>query len=111
MTRCGDVRDLFSSYVEGELTDDARRRFEEHIDRCSACSENLAAVRLVIEAGQEVATLEPPRDLEGRQPRAPGGWIFSSAPSTTRSSRRPYSGSSHTLRAASDAGERGTTFP
>lgn len=71
MTGCGDVRDLFSPYVEGELTDDARRRVEEHLDRCSSCSETLAAVRLVIEAGREVAKLEPPSDLEGRLTTTP----------------------------------------
>jgi len=61
VTRCDDVRTLFSAYLEGGLADAEIARVEEHVAACSSCSGLLEALRTVLAAGADLEGLEPPQ--------------------------------------------------
>jgi anti-sigma factor RsiW len=43
--RCTKVKKLISSYLDGELSRDARDLFESHIKQCEACGKEFEAMR------------------------------------------------------------------
>jgi anti-sigma factor RsiW len=47
---CRELVELVTDYLEGALPRRERRRFEQHIGGCDACSEYLQQMRLTIEA-------------------------------------------------------------
>ncbi len=38
---CGDYNDLMMAYLDGELSDEQRRRFEAHLSQCEVCAQAL----------------------------------------------------------------------
>jgi hypothetical protein len=57
---CAKVRELASEYVEGTLPDALRQAVRAHADTCSACREDLAALRTLWKRLDAVPEVEPP---------------------------------------------------
>jgi hypothetical protein len=55
-------RDL-SAYVDDMLSERARRRLEAHLDSCEACRQELAELRVTVEALGSLPMAEAPRSL------------------------------------------------
>jgi anti-sigma factor RsiW len=49
MLTCADIVKLVTDYLEGQLTPDERRRFEEHVAICPPCRAFLAQTRTTVE--------------------------------------------------------------
>jgi anti-sigma factor RsiW len=47
---CRELVELVTDYLEGELLDDERMRFEDHLARCAGCRRFLDQMRLTIAA-------------------------------------------------------------
>ena len=54
--RCYNYKKLIVLHLYGELADESRRRLEQHLDRCAACTKELEAFRAVVDR----AALEEP---------------------------------------------------
>jgi anti-sigma factor RsiW len=54
---CDEIRPRLSSYQDGEIPADARARIEAHLERCTACRDELEAIARVarLVAGAAVA--------------------------------------------------------
>lgn len=65
MNRCDEIRGLFSAYLEGGLDDTGRTTVREHLAQCPDCAELMATLRMVIETGTEVQSIEPPASIIG----------------------------------------------
>jgi anti-sigma factor RsiW len=50
MLTCQEMVELVTDYLEGRLDDAARRRFEEHVAECDACTLYIEQMRLTIAA-------------------------------------------------------------
>jgi anti-sigma factor RsiW len=50
MLTCQEMVELVTDYLEGRLDDTARRRFEEHVAECEACTLYIEQMRLTIRA-------------------------------------------------------------
>ena len=48
-SRCQDVVELVTDYLEGALDASTRARFERHVRRCDGCDRYLAQIRRTIE--------------------------------------------------------------
>jgi anti-sigma factor RsiW len=46
---CRELIELVTDYLEGALTDEERRRFEEHVAICEGCSNYLDQIRRTID--------------------------------------------------------------
>lgn len=58
-----DIQSRMASYLDGELALDARALFDAHLDRCDACSRELAEMRDTIRLLRTLPNPEPPADL------------------------------------------------
>lgn len=45
---CTELVETITAYLEGTLSDADRRRFDEHLEQCDACTEYLAQMRRTI---------------------------------------------------------------
>ena len=45
---CKELVETITAYLEGTLPDADRRRFDEHLEQCDACTEYLAQMRRTI---------------------------------------------------------------
>ena len=45
MNKCKRIRDLISSYIEGELFQDNKKQFENHLGECPNCSETVTGTK------------------------------------------------------------------
>jgi len=52
-----------ASYLEGELSLDARALFDAHLDQCEVCSQELAEMRETVRLLRNLPTPEPPPDF------------------------------------------------
>ena len=57
---CEEVRELLSSYIDGELTSDTQRVVEEHVASCDSCKTELAGLRLTIQLVRSLEEVEVP---------------------------------------------------
>jgi anti-sigma factor RsiW len=62
--RCVDLVDLLTAYLDDALTDDVKRRFDEHLEGCEGCQAALGQWRTTARlAGrlhtEDVADLDP----------------------------------------------------
>lgn len=60
---CERIEELLSAYLEGELSEDARRGLEAHCASCPDCAALLAALRETREALAGFPEAEPPAGL------------------------------------------------
>jgi predicted anti-sigma-YlaC factor YlaD len=63
MLECADARELLGLYLDGELEEEIVPQVREHLADCTECSELLAAMEQIAEAGSCLADLEPPAHL------------------------------------------------
>lgn len=65
MLTCEDVNDFLAAYVDDDIPDNLRRRYEAHILRCEVCSAYLSQYRTTMQLAREAGTngTEPPEEL------------------------------------------------
>jgi len=56
---CHDYKDLMMGYLDNELSDEQRSRFEEHLAGCSECKDELEEFRKLKAITDEVTLVEP----------------------------------------------------
>ncbi len=56
---CHDYKDLMMGYLDNELGDEARRRFEEHVAGCPECARELREFKRLKAITDEVTLVEP----------------------------------------------------
>jgi hypothetical protein len=56
---CHDFKDLMMGYLDNELSDESRRRFEEHVDGCPECARELEEFKRLKIITDEVTLVEP----------------------------------------------------
>ena len=56
---CHDYKDLMMGYLDNELSDEQRRRFEEHLAGCRECADELTEFRRLKAITDEVTLVEP----------------------------------------------------
>lgn len=61
MLTCEDVNDFLAAYVDDDIPDHVRRRYEAHIARCAVCSAYLDQYRTTMNLTRDSGpTKEPP---------------------------------------------------
>ena len=56
---CHDFRDLMMGYLDNELSNESRRRFEEHVAGCPECARELKEFKRLKTITDEVTLVEP----------------------------------------------------
>ena len=56
---CHDWKDMMMGYLDNELNDEQKRRFEEHLTGCPECTEELKEFRKLKAITDEVTLVEP----------------------------------------------------
>jgi len=56
---CDDYKDLLMGYLDNELSNEQRRRLEEHLARCADCAGGLDGFKKLKAMTDEVTLLEP----------------------------------------------------
>ncbi|MBN2182157.1 MAG: zf-HC2 domain-containing protein [Sedimentisphaerales bacterium] len=56
---CHDWKDMMMGYLDNELDDEQKRRFEEHLKACSECTDELREFQKLKEITDEVTLVEP----------------------------------------------------
>ena len=56
---CHNYKDLMMGYLDNELTDEQKSRFEEHLAGCSECTDELEEFRKLKAITDEVTLVEP----------------------------------------------------
>ena len=64
MLTCADVVKLITDYLDGHLTSDERRRFEEHVSICPPCRSFLAQMRTTVQLVGELREEDFPPTME-----------------------------------------------
>lgn len=74
------ARELFSRFVDGELTDDERRELQAHLQQCETCRQELDKLRDTMQSLSGLHRLAPPpefaRKVERRIHRRSRGRFF-----------------------------------
>lgn len=75
------IQELLSSYLDDDLSAEERQRVDEHLASCEACREELALLRLTVDALRDMPVLEAPGgfadavmdriEMDGRPAAAP----------------------------------------
>ena len=84
---CHDFKNLMMGYLDNELSDEARRRFEEHVAGCPECAGELEEFKRLKIITDEVTLVEPEdrlwqdywNDIYNRIERGVGWIVFSVA--------------------------------
>ena len=71
---CQELVELVTDYLEGALPEEEARRFEEHLDICSACTIYVEQMRMTIELTGKANGLGLDPDAEAVLLRAFAGW-------------------------------------
>jgi anti-sigma factor RsiW len=71
---CAELVELVTDYLEGQLADDERRRFDAHLAACDGCSTYVEHMRATIAVSRRVPDPELPPELEQRLLDAFRGW-------------------------------------
>lgn len=58
------VQDLFSEYMEGDLSDGEAREVREHLDSCVECREAFERFKDSVDSLRSLSRVSPPQDLE-----------------------------------------------
>ena len=64
MSRCADIRERLSAFVDGELEAREAREVEQHLAGCAECAELGAALEMLAATTESLRNLEPPPHLE-----------------------------------------------
>lgn len=65
MLTCEDVNEFLAAYVDDDIPDHLRRRYEAHISRCKVCSAYLSQYRTAMTLTRETGSINepPPEEL------------------------------------------------
>ena len=66
MSTCKDVHEFLMRYVDGQLSDDERKVFEDHLKICPSCIDYIASYKTCIELGKtykECCDEEAPKEM------------------------------------------------
>lgn len=65
MLTCEDVNEFLAAYVDDDIPDSIRRRYEAHVARCQVCSAYLSQYRSTMRLTREADSIdaEPPEEL------------------------------------------------
>ena len=63
VTGCNSVRELLSSYIDGELSVRERQFVDRHIESCQLCREELESLQKTINLVQHIPAIEPRRSF------------------------------------------------
>ena len=73
---CRDIVEVVTAYLENELDDELRRRFEYHLSTCDECVAYVAKMRRTIAiTGKSMAPEEVPPELREDLRRAFADWV------------------------------------
>ena len=61
--RHGTLRELLSSYIDGEVSDSERSRVESHLSRCEECRQELESLRLTVAALRQLPEVQTTRSF------------------------------------------------
>ncbi len=64
MLTCAEIVKLVTDYMDGRLSGDERRRFEEHVSICPPCRAFVGQMRRTVELTGEVTEEDVPPDME-----------------------------------------------
>jgi len=56
---CHDWKDMMMGYLDNELNDEQKRRFEEHLKSCSECADEIKGFQKLKKITDEVTLVEP----------------------------------------------------
>ena len=62
---CGEVRDLASDYLDGEVGRSLRGRVVAHLERCGLCMAFVETLRATVSLLGSLERAEPPQSLKG----------------------------------------------
>jgi anti-sigma factor RsiW len=71
---CAELVELITDYLEGELPERVRRRFEGHLAACDGCDAYLEQMRRTISLTGRLREEDVPPELEERLLVAFAGW-------------------------------------
>lgn len=71
---CAEVVELVTDYLEGRLSESARRGFDEHLTECDGCTAYVEQMRTTIAVSGRLSSPEPRAELEERLLQAFRGW-------------------------------------
>jgi anti-sigma factor RsiW len=71
---CAELVELVTDYLEGQLPEGDRRRFDEHLATCGDCRAYVEQMRLTIDAAERLPDPELSSELEQRLLDAFRGW-------------------------------------
>ena len=78
--RHGKLRELLSSYIDGEVSDSERRRVERHLSGCEECRRELESLRLTVAALRQMPEIQATRSFAISAPPEPVrgglGWVL-----------------------------------
>jgi anti-sigma factor RsiW len=63
MVLCREFQECLYEFVAGELPEERRKVFEDHLRNCAACSAGLTAYQRIIEVGGKLPQVPPPPGL------------------------------------------------
>ena len=66
MSTCKDVHEFLMRYVEGELSDDERKVFEDHLSICPSCIDYMDSYKTCVDLGKsykECCDEEAPKEM------------------------------------------------
>ncbi len=64
MKKCSEIKELISQYIDDELNADERREFEEHMDSCEECRNELDELMQIVGLCKDVPEEELPADFK-----------------------------------------------
>ena len=59
MMDCDKVKQLLSSYIDGELNEEEKIEFDNHIAQCSSCKEEFNDILKVLDILHSIPEVEP----------------------------------------------------
>jgi anti-sigma factor RsiW len=71
---CAELVELVTDYLEGQLPDRERRRFDQHLATCEGCAAYVEQMRATIVTAGRLAEPELPARLEQQLLDAFRGW-------------------------------------
>lgn len=61
---CDKIKNLFSSYIDEEITEDEKLEVDQHIDACQNCAAELSSLKQLSQKIQNFLTINPPEDFD-----------------------------------------------
>jgi hypothetical protein len=62
-SRCAAIRGFFSAYLDGAVSGRRMQTISSHLDACSSCNQEFAAMRAMQRSLAQLGTIKPPADL------------------------------------------------